>query len=53
MVKIKPKELSRLHDHSHYNEKNYMRGRGGVPADFFLHKYRKFPGFPVEIPEIS
>jgi len=29
-----------------------MRGRGGVPVDFFLHKYRKFPGFPAEIPEI-
>jgi hypothetical protein len=51
--KIKSKELSRLPDQSHYNEKNYIRGRGGVPAVFFLHKYRKFPGFPAEIPEIS
>jgi hypothetical protein len=33
--------------------KKTYEGEGGVPADFFLHKYRKFPGFPAEIPEIS
>jgi hypothetical protein len=29
-----------------------MGGRGEVPTDFFLHTYRKFSGFPEEIPEI-
>ena len=29
------------------------RGEGGVTVDFFLRPARKFPGFPVEIPEIS
>jgi hypothetical protein len=29
------------------------RGEGGVTVDFFLRPARKFPGFPVDIPEIS
>jgi hypothetical protein len=33
--------------------KKLDEGERWVPADFFLHTFRKFPGFPAEIPEIS
>jgi hypothetical protein len=33
--------------------KKLKRAIGGVPADFFLHTYRKFSRFPAGIPEIS
>jgi hypothetical protein len=34
-------------------KKTKNEGEGEVQADFFLHTYRKFPGFPAEIQEIS
>ena len=48
----------KLNNLGHINMTSFMKrlkgkGEGGVPVDFFLRTARKFPGFPVEIPEIS
>ncbi len=50
-VKLINVYLSRTQDYKN-NEKTKWEGRG-VPADFFLRPYRKFPGFLAAMPEIS
>jgi hypothetical protein len=48
----------KLNNLEHINMTSFMKrlkgkGEGGVPVDFFLRAARKFPGFPVDSPEIS
>jgi hypothetical protein len=48
----------KLYNLGHINMTSFMqrlkgKGEGGVPVDFFLRTGRKFPGFPVDSPEIS